>query len=371
MMRRPCNFDLAEPQPRRTMKPLRILALLLLGAAAAAVPACSGSGKTKIAFVTNNPDPFWNIVESGAKKRATKEPDIELVFQKPAQGDAAVQKEVIDSLLNQNIKAIGISVIDPKNQAKYLDEIGEKVKLLTVDNDAPNTKRKCYIGTDNYEAGRAAGAMVKKAMPEGGVIAIFVGSLEGLNAQQRHRGVLDELAGVRNATGKVYGKYRLHKTYTDQPEGEARGKENAVTAIAELENEPNVCFIGLWAYNPPGMLSAVKDKEKLGKVKLVGFDENEVTLDGVRDGHIYGTVVQQPYEFGYQSVKMMAALARGNDSELPKDKLVHVPHFAITKSGEAIETSELKDGDTTYPGKKTEGKEVEAFRKNLHEMLGK
>jgi ribose transport system substrate-binding protein len=353
------------------MKALHFAALIVAALALASIPACSGNGKTKVAFVTNNPEEFWNIVEAGARKAEAEEPGIELIFRKPAQGDAAVQKEVIDSLLNQNIKAISISVINPKDQAKYLDEIGEKVKLLAVDNDAPNSKRLGYIGTDNYEAGRAAGVMVKKALPEGGVIAIFVGQLEALNAQQRRQGLLDELAGVRNATGDTYGKYRLHKTYTDQPEGPARAKENAIAAIADLDKEENVCFIGLWAYNPPQMLSAVKDKNKLGKIKLVAFDEMDATLDGIRDGHIYGTVVQQPFEFGYQSVKTMAALTRGDESKLPKDKMLFVPHLAITKSGESLETSELKDGDKTYPGKKTEGRELEAFRKKLNELVGK
>jgi ribose transport system substrate-binding protein len=355
------------------MKFIRIAAVLFTAAALAAVPACTNnSGKTRVAFVSNNPEEFWNIVEAGARKAESEEKDIELLFQRPDPGEAARQKEVIDSLLNQNIKAISISVINPKDQAKYLDEIADRVKLLAVDNDAPNTKRKCYIGTDNYEAGRAAGAMVKKAMPEGGVIAIFVGQLEALNAQQRRQGVLDELAGVRNAPeGKTYGKYRLHKTYLDQPEGGAKAKENAVQAVNELDNEENVCFVGLWAYNPPAMLSAVKDKGKLGKIKLVGFDEMDATLDGIRDGHIYGTVVQQPFEFGYQSVKTMAALARGDESKLPKDKMVYVPHLAITNGGEPVETSGLKDGDGTYPGKKTEGKDLDSFRKRLNELMGK
>jgi ribose transport system substrate-binding protein len=354
------------------MKALHFLALVLIGALLACVPACStSSGKTKVAFVSNNPEEFWNIAEAGALKAGSEEPNLEVLFRKPAQGDAAIQKEVIDTLLNQNIKGIAISVIDPKNQGKYLDEIAQKVQLITVDNDAPATKRKCYIGTDNYAAGRAAGVLVKKAMPEGGVIAIFVGQLEALNAQQRRQGVLDELAGVHNATGEVYGKYRLHKTYTDQPEGPAKAKENAIAAIADLDKEEHVCFIGLWAYNPPQMLSAVADKKKLGKIKLVGFDEAEATLDGVRDGHIYGTIVQQPFEFGYQSVKMMAALARGDESKLPKDKVLHVPHLAITKNGESFEASELKAGDKTYPSEQTDGKDVETFRKNLHEMLGK
>jgi len=355
------------------MKPLRYLAVLLAAFAFALVPACSGSGKTKVAFVSNNPEEFWSIAEAGAMKAGTEEPDIEVIFKKPAQGDAAVQKEVIDNLLSQNVKAISVSVIDPKNQRLYLDEIGGKVKLLTVDNDAPDTKRQCYIGTDNYEAGRAAGELVKQAMPLGGEVAIFVGQLESLNAQQRRQGVLDELAGERNAKGEGgnYGKYHLFKTYTDQPEGPAKAKENAIQAIADLDNKENVCFVGLWAYNPPQMLSAVQDKKKLGKIKLVGFDEAEATLEGVREGHIFGTIVQKPYEFGYQSVKIMAALARGDESKLPKDKVLHIPHLAITKGGEAIQTTELKDGDKTYSAKKTDGQDVESFRKKLHEMLGK
>ena len=79
----------------------------------------------------------------------------------------------------------------------------------------------------------------------------------------------------------------------------------------------------------------------------------------------------KPYEFGYQSVKIMAALARGDDSKVPKDKVLHIPHLAITKGGEAIQTTELKDGDKTYPGKKTDGQDVQSFRKKLHDMLGK
>ena len=353
------------------MKSLPLLYRLLVCALLACLPACSGNGKTKVAFVSNNAEDFWIIAKAGAMKAGSEEPQIEVLFRMPAQTDAAVQKEVIDTLLNQNIKAVAISVVDPKNQGKYLDEIASRVQLLTVDNDAPETKRKCYLGTNNYEAGRTAGVMVKKAMPEGGIIAFFVGNLEALNAQERQQGVLDELAGVHNAKGPVYGKYHLHKNYTDGTDGAQKTKENAIAAIAELGTEENVCFIGLWAYNPPQILSAVKDKNKLGKIKLVAFDEMEATLDGVRDGYIYGTVVQQPFEFGYQSVKMMAALARGDESKLPKGKLLNIPHTAITKSGDSLETADIKDGDKTLPGSKTAGKEVEAFRKHLHELTGK
>jgi ribose transport system substrate-binding protein len=355
------------------MKSLRCALLLLAAGLAFALPACGG-GKPKIAFVSNNPEEFWTIAEAGAKKAAAEEPDFEVVFKKPDKGDAAVQKEVIDGLLNQNVKALAVSVIDPKNQAPYLNEIADRVKLLTVDNDAPNTKRKAYLGTDNYEAGRAAGALVKKALPDGGVIAIFVGQTEPLNAQQRRQGVIDELAGEKDVAykdGGTYGKYRLHKTYTDQPEGSARAKENAVAAIAELDREDKVCFVGLWAYNPPQILSAVKDKDKVGKIKIVGFDEMSATLDGIRDGQIEGTVVQQPFEFGYQSVKLMAALARGDESKLPKGGVQHIEHLVITKNGDSIETQELKSGEGKVAARTNKGQDVETFRKHLHELLGK
>jgi ribose transport system substrate-binding protein len=316
---------------------------------AALIPACASSKPTiapasnwpKVAFVSNNPDQFWSIVEAGCNK-AGMENAVDVIFKKPSSGNAAEQKEIIDSLIGQNIKAISVSVIDPNNQTAYLDEVAAKVPLLAVDNDAPKSKRRCYIGTDNYAAGRAAGKLVKEAMPEGGVVSLFVGQTEALNARQRCQGVLDELADAPNLpdpnnvpplpTGsKQYGKYKLHKIDTDQPGGEQICKEKATNAMIELDKEPNVCFVGLWAYNPPAILSAVTDQKKLGKVKIVGFDENPVTLDGVEAGSIVGTIVQDPFNFGYESVKAMAALAKGQADTGPAVRAV--PHRVVTKSG--------------------------------------
>jgi len=231
------------------------------------------------------------------------------------------------------------------------------VPLLAVDNDAPKSKRLAYLGTSNYLAGRAVGKLIKEALPDGGTVAIFVGDLAPLNARQRRQGVIDELAGnpvPRNQDnflpaedGKTYGKYKVTRTYTDQPEGEQRAKENTVNALTELQGESNVCLVGLWAYNPPAILSAVKDKDVAGKVKIVGFDEDPTTLSGVAEGHIAATVVQQPFLFGYESVKLLADLAEGNRSKLPENGVRYVPHRVITKEN------------------------VAEFRDDLDKMLGK
>jgi ribose transport system substrate-binding protein len=336
-----------------------VLPLALFG-----LPACNsakntgGGNRPKVAFVSNNPESFWTICEAGCNKAAT-DAGVECIFRKPQGGDPAKQKEIIDALVNQDVKAIAVSVIDPKNQTAYLNSIADKVKLLAVDNDAPESKRVCYIGTDNYNAGRAAGKQVKKALPNGGTIAIFVGQLEALNARQRRQGLLDELADkaapadVNAITpaddGGTFGKYKLHKTYLDQPEGGARAKQNAAAALTELAGEKDLCLVGLWAYNPPAILSAANDKGKVGQVKIVGFDENLETLQGVNEGQIVATVVQNPFEFGAQAVTTMAALAKG---EPYKGEVIrYVPFRVLTKDG----------GDGTLP--------VGPFRTELLKIL--
>jgi ribose transport system substrate-binding protein len=168
--------------------------------AAGAEPAreSPAEGRIKVGFVSNNPAEFWTIAEAGTRK-AARDLGVEVLFRRPKNPTAADQKQIIEDLLTQGVQAIAISVIDPANQKEFLNQVADKVPLITQDNDAPDTRRKCYIGTDNYEAGTAVGKMVKEAMPEGGSVAIFVGQPDPLNARQRRQGVLDELAGKKDA----------------------------------------------------------------------------------------------------------------------------------------------------------------------------
>jgi ribose transport system substrate-binding protein len=90
-------------------------------------------------------------------------------------------------------------------------------------------------------------------------------------------------------------------------------------------------LVGLWSYNGPAILNAVKDAGKVGQVKIVCFDEEDETLAGVKSGAIYATVVQQPYEFGYQSVQLMAKVLAGDKSVIPPSKQIFVPTLIIKK----------------------------------------
>jgi ribose transport system substrate-binding protein len=342
------------------MKLLRLSFLLPAALAVALVPGCGGSSRTQVGFVSNNAEEFWSIVEAGARKAASEE-NVDLLYERPSDGTAAEQKKIIDSQLERGVKAISVSVIDPENQVGFLNEVAGRIPLIAVDNDAPNSKRLCYLGTDNYAAGKTVGGLVKKAMPGGGTVAIFVGQMSAINAQQRWHGVLDGLAGTKDASGEQIGKYRIygqgpaHLPFTDDVNTK-KAKDNADDVLAQLPGEPNLCMVGLWAYNPPAIYEAVKAKGLQGKVKIVAFDEMDATLGGIRAGDIFATVVQDPYNFGYKSVKLMAALARGDRSGLPKDGMMPIPHRVIARE--------------QIPGFEP-WMNVDEFQKDLNRKMGK
>ena len=96
-----------------------------------------------------------------------------------------------------------------------------------------------------------------------------------------------------------------------------RAVQNAEATVA---NHPDISgMIGLWAYNPPAILQAVEERDMLDQVTIVGFDENEVTLQAIAQGNIVGTVVQNPYQFGFRSVEYLSATIRGQEVDVPEN----------------------------------------------------
>ena len=102
----------------------------------------------------------------------------------------------MESILNEgDCKGIAISVLNPDNQTAMINNAAGQMPVITVDTDAPDSKRLFCLGTDNYQAGRELGKLIKKSMPEGGKIMIYVGMIDQLNSIQRRDGLLDELSG--------------------------------------------------------------------------------------------------------------------------------------------------------------------------------
>ena len=279
----------------------------------------SGGKNVKLAFVTNNASDFWTIARKGVEKADAELGEVTVEFKMPGSGAADEQKRIIDDLISVGVNGIAMSPVDPDNQTPHINETAKKALVITQDSDAPGSERALYIGTDNVAAGRQAGELVKEALPDGGKIMVFVGKSDARNAAERYQGLKEALQG---------SKVEIIDLRTDDTD-RARAKSNAADTLVKY---PEVAgMVGLWSYNGPAILNAVKDAGKVGQVKIISFDEENETLAGVKDGAIYATVVQQPFEFGYQSVKLMAQILGGDKSAIPANKQINVPTLVVKK----------------------------------------
>ncbi|MGI8605043.1 MAG: sugar-binding protein [Verrucomicrobiales bacterium] len=322
---------------------LQNLVRFSLAAAMVILPACEkrpagGGGEAtpkgpRFAFVINNPSPFWSYARAGLKKA---EQDFGLVadFQSPNSGTVEEQNRILETILQRSaeFKGVAISPLDPKNQTEILNKVAAAMPLICHDSDAPASNRLFYVGTNNVDAGRLFGKLIREKMPAGGSFALFVGSLDALNAKQRREGIILELsdgAASPATSGQVVcGKWTLVDTFTDNAD-RAAAQQNVEAALRRF---PDLQAVGgLWSYNTPQCIEALKSAGKLGQVKVFGFDEEEATLDAIAAGQCEGTIVQQPYEFGYQSMKYLKEIADGKKVDVPANKEIPVPALSITK----------------------------------------
>lgn len=311
----------------------RILLALLLASLGACRQGQEASEKPTVGYLTNGIASFWVIADKGANA-AAEEFGVNVEVMMPPDG-AAGQRRMVQDLLARKVSGIAITPTDPDNQADLLEEIAANAHLITHDSDAPESDRLVYIGMDNYEAGRMCGRLLKKAMPDGGSVVLFVGLLGQLNADLRRQGVIDELldrshdSERRDAVDEVIRgeNYTILDTRVDQFDF-ARAKSQAEDAMARYPDLD--AMIGLFVYNPPQILEAVREAGKLEQITVVGFDEDDDTLEAIREGTIAGTIVQDPYRYGYESVRVLAALARGDRSVLPDNQFIDIPAREIT-----------------------------------------
>jgi ribose transport system substrate-binding protein len=303
---------------RRVLNASFLLALLIAGCSQPA-SAPNATTKRRIAFVTNNASDFWTIARRGTEKAGTELPNVEVEFRIPADGTAAEQRRIVDDLMTKGVAGFAISPVDPANQMQMINDAAQKTVVITQDSDAPNSNRALYIGTDNRAAGRQAGEMIKEVLPAGGKIMVFVGKLDAQNAQERLQGIKDAIAG---------SKVEILDVRTDDTD-QVRAKANVADTIVK---HPDIAaLVGLWNYNGPAILNAVKDANKAGKIQIVCFDEDDQTLAGIRDGAIHATVVQQPFEFGYQAIVLINKLLDGDRSVIPDSKQKFVPTLVVKK----------------------------------------
>ncbi|OEO30670.1 ABC transporter substrate-binding protein [Devosia insulae DS-56] len=286
--------------------------------------------KKQLAFVVNASSDFWKLAEAGVKKAQAELPNYELQFRYPAQGTAALQNALMDDLVAAGTDAIMISSADPKNSIDAFNRIAAQVPLFTTDSDAPASNRLAYLGSSNTLAGVQAGEEMVKALPNGGKCMGFVGFLGADNAVER-------IAGFRQA---IEGKgIELVDVRGDDVDF-TKARTNVDDVL--VANPEITCMVGFYSYNPPKIYEALQAAGKLGQITVVAFDEDPVTLGAVKEGSFAATIVQQPFEWGYQGMKLMAAYLEGDKSGIPEDKLIIVPTAVINKDNVDAFSADLK-----------------------------
>jgi ribose transport system substrate-binding protein len=287
----------------------RGLFLLSLLFALSAGAGCA-DGKKRIVFLTNGSDPFWDACRSGLEEGA-RQFEIEkagyTVAMEVNNGKPQGQIDKLRQFASQgDVAAVAISVIQADNVA-IIEEMkklqAKGIKIITVDGDVNRDKfrdaRPYYIGTDNVVGGRVLGTAARQILAKGGVesggYVQFAGFTDNDNARNR-------MNGFKEAIGDKYTELDRMADGMDK----SKARDNVRNAIA---NHPDLAaLVGIWAYNAPAIAQVVAETKTRDKYKVVTFDAQAVAIEEMAKGNIDAMVVQNPFDMGLQSVRLLKAM---------------------------------------------------------------
>ncbi len=264
------------------------------------------SGGPRLLFITNGDSDWWSAVEKGMDDGAKKfGAQVEL---KRNDGTSEGQiKKLEDAISREDVKGVAISVLEAEapgisDKMRDLQKSGKIV--ITIDSDGPSDTRRAYIGTNNRKAGVQAGKAALAIRPQGGKTAVFVGKVAAANAIERREGFF-EGAGA---------SFKQIEPFEDQNDMN-KAQENVSTAITKY---PDLgVLLGLWSYNAPRIAEEVgKNPELRKKVSVVTFDLDEMAVSQIEKGLIDASICQNPYEMGYQGVRLLKAYIDQNEETI-------------------------------------------------------
>ena len=278
----------------------------IIGAIVAGCGGTTGTGEggkpagTKIVLVTNSNSDYWSAVDVGLKEAAKKYGvDVEM---KRNDGTTEGQIRLLEEALGRpDVGGVAVSPIEAEavgiaDALRKLKDAGKKV--ISIDSDlTPSAadSRLAYVGTNNTRAGEAAGKAAAMIRPEGGKTAVFVATSSAANAIERMTGFFD-------AAGDKFVKIEVFEDGADM--------NKAQTLVGTgLSKYPDVgVLLGLYSYNGPRIAEEVSRSAEIRKrVTVVTFDLDEQAIAHIEKKNIDVTVCQNPYEIGYQSVRLLKA----------------------------------------------------------------
>ena len=298
----------------------------------------------RLAFVTGGSGPYWQLTANGART-AAKEFQCDLTVEMPDEEESLEQQmNILARLTPAELDGIALSPLDADGQSQLINRLQQQTNIVTFDSDAPLSARRGHVGTSNYGAGLLCGKLVREALPEGGTVLVLLANLTKENMVDRKSGLVaaltkpkdapdDETTDEEKSTGE--DETNEEQEATDVEENADAEQEVDVTIVdfmidngdpdqiqqnirQALEQHPDLsCIVGMNAQHGPQIVEVLQAEGKLGKVKAIAFDEEEGTLRGIENGYIFATIAQDPFKYGYETVRMLDSLYRKKDMEVP------------------------------------------------------
>ena len=321
--------DRTFPFPRRDLVSILLCGCLALAgcsdqrtantSATTAGTAFSGSGSSgpkRLIFITNGDDPYWDACNAGliegAKQFGIESQGLRVVMEKnnaTAQG----QIEKLRQLGSQSdVAGVAISVIQAENAAivEEMKNLAAKgVKVITVDSDVNRETyrdaRSFFIGTDNIEGGRLLGTAARtllegRGKTSGGYVQ-FAGFTDNDNARARMNGFKEAIGSGFTEADRMSDEMDLSKA-----------RDNVRTALV---NHPDLtALVGIWAYNAPAIAEVAMERGVRDRLTIITFDAQAAALNHMAEGKIDAMVVQNPFDMGVQTVRLLRAMLAGDEA---------------------------------------------------------
>ena len=288
-------------------------------ATTAGAPSGSGngaSGPKRLIFITNGDDPFWDACNAGlvegAKQFGIESQGLRVVMEK---NNATPQGQIekLRQLASQSdVAGVAISVIQAENAAivEEMKNLAAKgVKVITVDSDVNREKfrdaRSFYIGTDNIEGGRLLGTAARtllegRGKTSGGYVQ-FAGFTDNDNARARMNGFKESVGDAFKEVDRMSDEMDLSKA-----------RDNVRTALV---NHPDLtALVGIWAYNAPAIAEVAMERGVRDRLTIITFDAQAAALNHMAEGKIDAMVVQNPFDMGVQTVRLLRAMLAGDEA---------------------------------------------------------
>ena len=268
--------------------------------------------------------PYWQAAAAGFSK-AGEQMKVQSSFVGPNAYDPKAEREALQEAVQKKPTGILLAVTDPALLKEDIDKaIAAGIPVITLDSDAPGSKRLFFIGTNNYQAGLTGGQRLAQELKGKGNVVVFT--------MPEQRNMQDRLRGYRDALERQSG---IKVTRVVDIQGDPRIAFDTTTQIVGKERDKVDAFVCLEAQSGKEVAGVLNSYHVTGKV-VMAMDTDPETLDWIQKGMIAGTIAQKPYTMALVGVQMLDGLHHNKppslDTDWSRDSFAPIPAFVDTGS---------------------------------------